>query len=263
MNGIGKRGTAAILMYHSISEDAERGVHPYFRLCTAPNVFASHIQFLKQAGYTVLSVDEISDSIEFKRPLPPRTAAITFDDGYRDFLTDAVPILKQHDFTATVYLPTAYIGAQPLRFKGKDCLTWAEVRELHAEGVRFGSHTVTHPQLWEATDEAAADEVRRSKEIIEEKLGAPVTSFSYPYAFPEHDSEFKKRMRELLHQSGYRHGVSTIIGRADHRSDQFFLRRLPVNSLDDLALFRAKLEGAYDWIHWLQYLNKLAKSKIA
>ena len=76
-----------------------------------------------------------------------RLVALTFDDGYRDFYTHTFPILARFQYTATMYLPTAYIGDQPRAFNGKPCLSWAEVKELHAAGIEFGSHTVTHPQL--------------------------------------------------------------------------------------------------------------------
>ena len=77
--------------------------------------------------------------------------AITFDDGFRDFHTQAWPILERHCFTATMFLPTAYISEQRRSFQSKECLTWEEVRELRANGVRFGSHTVNHPMLHDMT----------------------------------------------------------------------------------------------------------------
>jgi hypothetical protein len=72
---------------------------------------------------------------------------LTFDDGYRDFSTHAFPILCKYGFSATVFLPTASIGPQPKKFKGKLCLSWKEVKQLFREGVAFGSHTVSHAKL--------------------------------------------------------------------------------------------------------------------
>ncbi|MDQ2844695.1 MAG: polysaccharide deacetylase family protein, partial [Acidobacteriota bacterium] len=70
-------------------------------------------------------------------------------------------------------------------------------------------------------------------------------------------------LRASLERAGYEHGVSTILGTADASGDRFFLRRLPVNSCDDTRLFRAKLEGGYDWLHGLQYAAKQMKSPFA
>ena len=84
-----------------------------------------------------------------------------------------------------------------------------------------------------------------------------MTTFSYPYAFPETDRGFIDRLRRVLEESGYKDGVSTIIGRAGRSDSRLFMKRLPVNSHDDVRFFRAKLEGAYDWVHTVQYAAKL------
>jgi hypothetical protein len=95
-----------------------------------------------------------------------------------------------------------------------------------------------------------------SKETIEQHLGAPVESFSYPSAFPEEDKRFTRFFQDLLENQGFENGVSTIIGCAGRRHNRFFLPRLPVNDWDDSSLLRAKLEGGYDWLHWAQILKK-------
>jgi hypothetical protein len=95
-----------------------------------------------------------------------------------------------------------------------------------------------------------------SKEIIEQKLGAAVTSFSYPFAFPEEDRDFTRFLSDALENHGFENGVSTIIGRARPGSNRFQLPRLPANSWDDPPLLRAKLEGGYDWLHWPQRFYK-------
>src|SRR5262249_27168263 len=139
-------------------------------------------------------------------------------------------------------------------------MTWQELRDARMEGVHIGSHTLTHPKLHALGDGQLAQEVSQSKFMIEDNLGAPVQSFSYPYAFPEQDTRFVERVRKSLQRYGYGNGVSTVIGTATERHDRFFLPRLPANSYDDLRLFKAKLEGAYDWLHTPQRLYKLLAS---
>ena len=248
-----------ILMYHSIADEDEGGVHPYYRTATAPSVFAAQMESLHQAGFSVIGLAEA-----IRRSTAPEAAknsvVITFDDGFRNFYSNAFPVLNRYGFTATMFLPTAHIGESHLKFKEKECLSWAEVKELHRHGISFGSHTVTHPQLHDCDAHSIQKEITGSKHTIEQELGCAVQSFSYPYAFPEVDASFKRNLREQLRQAGYENGVCTTVGRPGPSSDPFFLKRLPVNSDDDLQLFHAKLAGSYDWLAKPQYLVKMAKN---
>jgi peptidoglycan/xylan/chitin deacetylase (PgdA/CDA1 family) len=256
--GFRKKSTIPILMYHSISDDDDTKAHPYYRTKTSPRVFKLHMQQLFDLGYSTVQVSEAATLLQNGGPRK-KCAVITFDDGYSDFYTNAFPALNFHGFTATVFLPTGYIGNAPVQFKGKDCLTWGEVKELRKYGISFGSHTVTHPQLTTLAADLVKDEIVISKQTIEEKLGESVNSFAYPFAFPEGNSSFVQMLRHLLVESGYSQGVSTRIGTAGRGDDRYFLRRLPMNSLDDSSLFSAKLHGGYDWLHTIQYRSKVLK----
>jgi peptidoglycan/xylan/chitin deacetylase (PgdA/CDA1 family) len=245
-----------ILMYHSISENLFGMSHPYFHINTLPDVFSAQMRWLQHSGYRAVSLSEALADLETGTD-SQKKVVITFDDGYRDFYTDGMPILKQCGFTATIFLATDRIQNTPARIEGADYLTWSDVRELHAEGICFGAHTVTHPDLRSLGPDELEQELGRSKEIIEDRLGVRVESFSYPHGFPEEDRAYTEYLADVLSNLGYDHGVSTILGRASRKSNRFFLPRLPLNSYDDPLLFRAKLEGGYDWLHWPQLLKKL------
>ena len=246
-----------ILMYHSVSDNLFGKSHPYYQINTSPPVFAHQMRWLRHNGYRTLNLTQMCAAMDAGDDLS-KTVVITFDDGYRDFYTDAFDAMRQCGFTATIFLATDRIQNSPVRIEGVEYLTWAEVAELHAAGIQFGSHTVSHPDLRSLGPEQIDYELGYSKEIIEQKLGAAVESFSYPFAFPEQDKNFAPFLIDALGNHGFENGVTTIIGRASKKHQHFFLPRLPVNSWDDAALMRAKLEGGYDWLHWPQWLYKYA-----
>lgn len=249
-----------ILMYHSISESTVDRRHPYFSTTTSPRVFADQVNYLSENGYRGVTLNEAVQYLEGGKQDGQRRVVITFDDGFRDFYVSAFPVLQRHRFTATVFLPTQYVADRRRSFKSWDCMTWSEVQEMCDAGISFGSHTVSHGQLRALSDSEIVRELRESRETIENMLGRAVDSFSYPFAFPEADHAFKERLKTMLAEQGYRTGVTTIIGSAYGRNDRLFLPRLPVNSWDDLPLFCAKLAGAYDWMHFLQWMNKMVKA---
>ncbi|MDE3098013.1 MAG: polysaccharide deacetylase family protein [Verrucomicrobiota bacterium] len=262
-----------VLMYHGVSHDAEPGVHPYYRLRTSPPRFRQHLQWLKENGFRGVALREC-----FQKLSPPglnvpgRPVAITFDDGFRDFHTNAFPILREFDFAATVYLPTAFIGDSRRSFRpstganrpsaGCECLTWNEVRELSAAGIEFGSHTVHHPELVHLTWDEIQSELQDSKREIEQRLGVEINAFSFPYAFPQAQRQFVRQFKDLLSWAGYKTCVTTKIGRVWPGDDPLEIPRQPANDADDPALFAAKIAGAYDWLGRLQSLSKTLRKTI-
>lgn len=280
-------------MYHSITDDPEPGVGGYYRLNTPPSMFRQHLRILRDEGFSVVDLasalgegkDDGASSIanEGASPEPPtsraqipagqesratyirhpkKLAVLTFDDGFHDFLANAWPALAEFGFTATVFLPTAFIGRERRAFKERKCLIWDEVRKLRDEGISFGSHTVTHPKLWELDSATLTAELRESRETLENELAEAIDSFAHPYAFPSDDANYVRRFRKTLLDSGYHFGVTTSIGCVRPGDDPLLLKRLPANGADDAALFRAKLHGAYDWLAWPQRTIKGLKKTL-
>jgi peptidoglycan/xylan/chitin deacetylase (PgdA/CDA1 family) len=257
------KSSLPILMYHSISDEREENIPPYYRTATSPELFAAHMELLRSQGYEVLGLQAGLEKFLHGNSPGSKLAVITFDDGFQDFYTAALPVLRQYNFGATVFLPAAFIGQEPRKFKGRTCLTWDEVRESQKAGIEFGSHTVNHPKLYELDLPQIRAELKESKAAIENELGQPVRSFAYPYAFPSGDGPFVKVFVETLKATGYDYNVTTKIGLAGKNDDPFILKRLPINSADDEALFLAKLAGAYDWLAWPQENFKAMKNFVS
>ncbi|MGH9678802.1 MAG: polysaccharide deacetylase family protein [Candidatus Acidiferrales bacterium] len=243
MQIVRKQGAARvpILMYHGVRSEVSAR-HPYFETNTSRELFAAHMKYLRDNGYTTLNLNEALEAMMTGRSGPKRVV-ITFDDGFRDFYTNAFPVLAEYNFKATMFVVSGFTSDETFTAGGKEYMTWSEVREIHARGIQIGSHTVSHPELYKLSPNQLEFEVRQSKETIEDGIGDAVRSFSYPYAFPEQDAKFVTRLRELLETHGYENGVSTILGTAGAADNWFFMPRLPVNSFDDLRLLSAKLEG--------------------
>jgi peptidoglycan/xylan/chitin deacetylase (PgdA/CDA1 family) len=243
-----------ILMYHGIRSGLGNKA-AYFETNTSPETFAAHVRYLHDRGYTPITLSQAlaygKGEFECEQPV-----VITFDDGFKDFYTHAMPVLSQYSFSATMFVVSDFAGTNQAGFLGNECMSWTEVREIQSHGIEIGSHTVSHPVLYGMSKLDLARELATSKEAIEEKTGRQVVSFSYPFAFPEQDQPFVNTLRVLLTESGYQNGVSTIIGTAGLSDDPFFLPRLPINDHDDLGLLRAKLDGAYNWLHVAQRAYK-------
>ena len=255
--------TLPILMYHSISEDRQPELSPYYRTVTTPQRFAEQMRWIKARGWRGVSLaDGLRALNGFSgEAAPEKLVAVTFDDGFDDFRTAAAPVLRACGFGATMFLPTVFIseGGSPRRFCGRDCLNWTEVRRLHEAGFEFGSHTFSHPRLADLLWREIETEIALSKAEIEAHLSSAVTSFSYPFSFPQADAAFCRGLRETLRRAGYHACVTTEIGCAAPGDDPYRLRRLPVNDDDDPALFAAKLEGDYNWLAGPQRAFKTLK----
>ena len=257
----GADASIPILMYHSIANDLDDTQHPYLRTVTSPETFSQQIDLLRAGGYEAITLSQaltLLDVLDGDSHRGAPKVVITFDDGFRDFRTAAYPVLEKAGFAATVFLPSAFIG-KPF-ITGRECMSASEVRMMSDKGIEFGSHSVSHRRLVELSADELGVELRDSRAAIEDIIGRAVTSFSYPFRFPEQDIQFTAMLARLLDECGYRGGVTTAIGRCGPNDDRHFLPRLPVNDCDDGPLLRAKLSGHYDWLRTGQRFRKRSRA---
>ena len=240
-------------MYHGIANERKTRGSPYFWTNTSPHRFGLQMRYLHENNYRVVPLRELNRCLERLNAGEKPPVVLTFDDGYQDFHTTAFPVLRRYGFGASVFLPTGLIGVDN---GTRRYLAWHQVLDLQKQGIEFGSHTVSHPKLVDLPLPEIEREARASKSAIENRIGAAVESFSFPYAFPQENRRFRGMLAGLLGECGYRYAVTTVIGRVSPNDDRYALKRIPVNDGDDEALFRAKLEGNYDWLRLFQYAKR-------
>jgi peptidoglycan/xylan/chitin deacetylase (PgdA/CDA1 family) len=198
-----------ILMYHYIRTVDPQEDQLGYNLSVTPEIFEEHIVWLRKMGYTSIRMDRLSDCLRGLRECPDKPVVLTFDDGYADAATEALPILERHGFTATFYVVIDFVGRPGY-------MTWEQVKLLHESGMEIGSHSVSHPDLTARDPEVAFEEISRSRAILEQQLGAPVRSFSYPIG------SYDETVAEFARQVGYTSAVTVYPG-----SDMTLMYELP------------------------------------
>jgi len=215
----GQRPYIPILMYHYVRY-VDPGLDSLgFGLSVTPEQFGAQLAWLRAAGYESVRMDAAAACIRGEGPCPARAVALTFDDGYADAYTAALPLLQQHGFVATFYIVSGFVG-QP------GYMGWQEIRALRDAGMEIGAHSLTHPDLTSLGLDAMRAQVGQSGAVIAAELGTPVRSFCYP------GGRFSDTVAAVTREAGFTSGVTTL---PDGPQDNpFTLPRLRISG--DLAL---------------------------
>jgi glycosyltransferase involved in cell wall biosynthesis len=228
-------GGTPVLMYHGFTDSGERD-----RYLQPKRSFRRQMKLLAMLRYEVIGFDELASALREGTLLPRRAVAITIDDGYRDNLEIAHPILRRRGFPATIFLVSDRLGKESdWSSRGvaarRPLLTLEQVKEMRAEGVRFGAHTRTHCRLAEAADEAIDEEVSGSREELERLLGEDVDTFAYPYG------SIDGRAVAAVEDAGFLAACSVEPRLANAGSDPLQIPRIEVRASDSTLRFLRKL----------------------
>lgn len=221
---------ARILTYHSVGAR----VHD---MNVTPADFAAQMEWLA-AHVRVISLRDAADGNE--------GVAITFDDGYRDNLTHAAPVLRRLGLPAACFVVSGRLGGVMVPDEAPATgalMTWDEVRAWAGMGFEVGGHTLTHPHLSCLDEAGQRREIYDGAGLIAEQLGAFPDSFAYPYgSLADYDDTSVRLVRE----GGFRYAVSNRYGTNPPNSDRWTLRRIWIDRTDSLATFQAKVTGRLD-----------------
>ena len=191
---------------------------------------------LKDFGYQTIVFSDLLKHIDHGRVLPERAVIITSDDGYQDNYTEAFPVLKKYGYSMTVFLVTGAIAEDDMDRMdntvfnkrtnvSRPMLIWPEVKEMDEYGCEFLSHTVNHIRLGLASEEEMLDELIKSREDIESRLGRDVDFFAWPF------DNYSEDKWPLISEAGYRGAVRYWGGAEDMRTiDLNNIKRIEFNS---------------------------------
>jgi peptidoglycan/xylan/chitin deacetylase (PgdA/CDA1 family) len=216
-------------------------------------IFAEQMALLGDLGYVHVSLQQVRDHYLHGATLPTGAVLITFDDGYRDNLANALPILQRHGYPAVIFVPIGYLdGDRPLPHEEalrrlgvrNETVGWDELAALEAGGIRVESHGIAHRPVSELEPAEAAREIAFSKLRLEERLGRRVDAYSFVKGSladyrPEHVS--------LVQQAGYSLAFTSVSGANGPSSDRYRLRRYNVEPYPPRT-FELVLSGACDLI---------------
>ena len=222
------RGSASILMYHSVSDSGD-----YFS-AISPAVFKKQMAYLAGKKYPIIPLAELARRLRAHEPLGG-AAVLTFDDGYHDNYTNVFPLLGQYGFPATIFITTGLIGTPGY-------CSAEELRTMHSSGlISIEPHTLSHPKLAKLLRAEAAREVRESRRILQEILGAAPTLFAYPYG------SFSDETVDIVREAGFAGAVTVEEGTVGPDTDPLRLPRNAVDRSTTFSQFRGKVSRAIDW----------------
>jgi peptidoglycan/xylan/chitin deacetylase (PgdA/CDA1 family) len=249
--------TLRVLMYHKITSARPNSI------AVDPASFEQQQAYLSE-HYSVVRLSRVDGFFHMGEALPRRSVLLTFDDGYLDNLRTAYPVLKRYGHTAVLFLPTGFVGRHALPH---DChllthnptANWAELANV-LDVFEIGSHGISHRPLATLDLSAAREEVRRSKEEIEQRLGVGVSAFAYPKGSIR---DFAPEHADLLRSAGYRLAFTTLPGVNHSRTSPFRIRR---HNVEDYGApyFEGLLDGSADLLalkdtHVGSYVKQIAR----
>ena len=229
-----------ILMYHAIAnlEDDPN------MLCTSPDRFEAQMRYLKQHNLRGASMGELRRALSTGDA--KRMIGLTFDDGYKDFLHTALPILDSFGFSATVFVVGDMLGKENdwkhahYPRPRMELLGAAELREVSERGMEVGSHSMTHADLSDLDPRMLEEEVKGSRRVLSELLGEEVEGFCYPYG------SLNRAAVEAVRQVGYAYACGW---KTHPEHSAYDLPRIPISEKGNDLRFGMKLKvySHYAW----------------
>lgn len=221
-----------ILTYHDIQPASKS------RFTITPELLEMQLRYLAEHGYVGITLDDLDRFLRYERPVPRKAVIITVDDGYKSMKTIAAPLLAKYRFPATFFVYTDYIGT------GGNSLSWADLRQLKAQGFDIQSHSKSHSNLaLPRANDTAADrsrwldtEITGTRKLMEQQLGGEIRHFAYPYG------GFTPDVVHAVKDAGYAVGLGAKKGSNPFFAYRYRLKRYSIFMQSDMAAFVRMLQ---------------------
>jgi peptidoglycan/xylan/chitin deacetylase (PgdA/CDA1 family) len=228
-----------VLCYHGVGPTPTQG-DPH-GLFVSSKLFEQHLELIQGSGYRLLTVSGIWQLMK-SDPSAIRVGSITFDDGLRTTVREAIPILQRRGIPCSMFVPTGMLGAQHPDLEGETIIGPSEILELDAAGVEIGAHSVDHTLLTGLQFNDAFDQVHRSRAMLEDLLGKPVRTMAYPYG------AFNEQTIRAVREASYEIACGCS---GPARWQALSLPREPVHPTTTPLRLRLKMAGLYGPVHAL------------
>jgi peptidoglycan/xylan/chitin deacetylase (PgdA/CDA1 family) len=239
------RPKRVILYYHGITKEEEVS-------------FCSQMKYLSQRCRVVRAQDILIMENDPQRPI----VAITFDDAFVSVFELALPILKKYNFSASIFVPTGWLGrTAKWNIYGKDIqsemvVDAAQLQKYGSDGtLDFFSHTINHVALSEIDEQTLLTELKGSKETLEDILGKETLAISYPYG------KYNDKVINAARKAGYKLGFTIEPKTVNTKTLPLEIGRFAVHPQEGLSTFGLKSKGAYEAINLLQQTKRCLLKK--
>lgn len=213
----GLKRDVPVLMYHEIG--SPRG--KYKELYVEPDVFTSQLNWLRENGFSTVSLQEVYDHWKHGNKLPDNPVVITFDDGYRSMYETVLPLLKERDMRATFFIVAGYSDSP-------QSVSNDMIAAMSESGMEIGCHTYSHADLTITPENRLRHQLGDSKAALERIIDKPVNFLAYPAG------RFDNNVAKNVEKYGYKGAVTTLYGLTSYDQNQYMWKRIRINNSDGL-----------------------------
>ena len=225
-----------VLNYHQIGSN-------FTPLCVPTAIFDEQMAYLKDNGYITITPEELYEGIAGNLVLPERPLLITFDDGYIDNYTNALPVLKKYGMRATIFIVPGFTG------NNANYLNWEQLKEMEKNGITIQSHTLNHRALEELPDDEIRAELLNSKLLLEKNLGHSVDFLAYP------TGTYNLHIAGIAKDVGYKASFTIKYGNVDRGSNIYALERVPIFQTENTMknfFERIEYRQSFESLGWIK-----------